>query len=344
MNVHITLVGGQPAPVYNGIVATQPDKVVFIYSEGTREAANRISDELKNIPSERRRLDPVDLNDIELKVLQCAEQFKGDTVTVNISGGTKPWAFYFAKVFGQMPNATLFYTDQNNMLWNLSNKTSNKIVFDMATHFRLHGNPLDKFTDYRTLDADDSRVLKQIDELMAFNGTSLFRLIAAMNDRPGQSEAVLKNGSSLVWNKAEKLFAVALKQGSETLSKTLKSKNVRPLLLKAGWFECRIARILSIWDKAKEVWWNCRFPYKDAATKNEIDVIVNASGKPLFVECKTQINDVTDIDKFASAVKNYGGLGSKALFVTYSKMNSHASEKCADNGILTFSMSDTHSV
>ena len=47
MKVHITLVGGQPAPVYNGIVATQPDKIVYVYSDESREIAERISDEVK---------------------------------------------------------------------------------------------------------------------------------------------------------------------------------------------------------------------------------------------------------------------------------------------------------
>ena len=123
MKVHITLVGGQPAPVYNGIVATEPDKVVYIYSDKTIEEAERISKEVQ-IPSEKCKLDPVDLNDIEKKVTHCAEQYKDDEISVNISSGTKPWAFYFAKIFGTMPNATLFYVDQNNMLWNLSEKGS----------------------------------------------------------------------------------------------------------------------------------------------------------------------------------------------------------------------------
>ena len=35
--IHITLVGGQPAPVYHGIVAIQPDKIVFIYSQESIE-------------------------------------------------------------------------------------------------------------------------------------------------------------------------------------------------------------------------------------------------------------------------------------------------------------------
>ena len=68
MKVHITLVGGQPAPVYNGIVATEPDKVVYIYSDKTIEEAERISKEVQ-IPSEKCKLDPVDLNDIEKRML-----------------------------------------------------------------------------------------------------------------------------------------------------------------------------------------------------------------------------------------------------------------------------------
>lgn len=51
MKVHITLVGGQPAPVYQGIVATQPEKVIFVYSDKSYETAYRISKEVI-IPSE----------------------------------------------------------------------------------------------------------------------------------------------------------------------------------------------------------------------------------------------------------------------------------------------------
>lgn len=63
---------------------------------------------------------------------------------------------------------------------------------------------------------------------------------------------------------------------------------------------------------------------------------MNTGSKLLFVECKTQIKNETDIDKFASAVKVYGGLGSKALFVTDARMTDKAIEKCADHGIMTF--------
>ena len=50
---------------------------------------------------------------------------------------------------------------------------------------------------------------------------------------------------------------------------------------------------------------------------------------------------MTDLDKFASAVKVYGGLGSKMLFVTESEMKDKAIEKCTDHGIMFFSLKST---
>ena len=46
-HVHITLVGGQPAPVYNGIVATMPDKIIFVHSPQSEEEMKRISTEVR---------------------------------------------------------------------------------------------------------------------------------------------------------------------------------------------------------------------------------------------------------------------------------------------------------
>ncbi len=341
MKVHITLVGGQPAPVYNGIVATQPDKIVYVYSDESREIAERISDEVK-IPSERRKFNPVDLNDIEKKVSQCAEQFEDDEVSVNISSGTKPWAFFFAKFFGTMPNATLFYVDQNNTLWNLSDKSARKVDFDMDAQFRLLGNPLEQYVMFEDYDEKDIETISKLNELFAFNSGQMFRLIGECKMKSHLTEHILNNGSSIKWIPSEKQFEVELVRGNDKRQAVLKSKHVRDILLKAGWFEYMVAELLRRWDKSGKIRMNCKFPYKNNADKNEIDVLVEAGSKLLFVECKTQIEDNTDIDKFASAVRNYGGMGSKALFVTFAKMTEKAKEKCADNGIMSFSLHDNH--
>ena len=103
--------------------------------------------------------------------------------------------------------------------------------------------------------------------------------------------------------------------------------------------------MISHWRHAKDVRLNCKFPPKDTKSvqfpKNEIDIIVNTGTKILFVECKTRIFNSTDIDKFRTAVKNYGGLGSKALFVTDNVMDDLQKEKCQESDIIRFSLQDS---
>lgn len=47
-----------------------------------------------------------------------------------------------------------------------------------------------------------------------------------------------------------------------------------------------------------------------------------------------------DIDKFKNAVKNYGGIGSKALFVTENQMDDLQKEKCRDSAVIPFSLAE----
>ena len=74
----------------------------------------------------------------------------------------------------------------------------------------------------------------------------------------------------------------------------------------------------------------------------KVDIIINTGNKILFVECKTQINNTTDIDKFRTVIKTYGGTASKGLFITDAKMNDMSRAKCDEHGILAYSLQDDH--
>ena len=351
--IHITLVGGQAAPVYNGITYTNPDKVVYIYSDGSREQMEQIQNEIK-IASEKRKFDPVNLNDIEKKVQLCKENFKDDEITINISSGTKPWAYFFTEIFGKEENAQIFYVDQNNVVWNLSKRSSESIQFDMHTHFRLYGNSIEnnykKFSDYTEA---DEKAIEQIEKIRNFNNQDFNKLLATL-DR--QSENKLKSSSSgkfelptgsyVEWEKTKEgqdgFVRICLYKKDKCTEVKFESPNAVDLAFNSGWFEYKIAILLSKWDKSKEICMNCKFPFKASFDKNEADIIINTGTKVLFVECKTQITNNTDIDKFRSVIKGYGGMGSKGLFVTDAKMSDIAKKKCEDHGILTFSLKDDH--
>lgn len=350
-HVHITLVGGQPAPVYNGIVATMPDKIIFVHSPQSEEEMKRISTEVR-IESEPLSVDPVDLSDIETKISACAKRLQDDEVSVNISGGTKPWAFYCAKIFSTLPQATLFYVDQNNVLWNLSDKSSTRIVFDMDAQLKLTGNRLEFFTSFPDYNDDDKKSFDSIVEARKYNCGSFNALTTTLSkDWEGKLKNQRKGRFSISemeyveWQKPDyvKLVLRTKKYGIRQFE--IKSPHAVNLAFKTGWFEYKIARMISHWRYAKDIRLNCIFPLKNTNDvdhpKNEIDIIVNVGTKILFVECKTHIQNSTDIDKFRTAVKNYGGMGSKALFVTDNNMTDIQKEKCKESGIINFSLQDS---
>ena len=97
-----------------------------------------------------------------------------------------------------------------------------------------------------------------------------------------------------------------------------------------------MAEILSRWTKTKELVSNLIIEYADGLAKNEIDMVVNTGSKLVFVECKTAVFDIKDIDKFHNVAKLCGGLGAKAILITFHKPNARILEKCADNHMLTF--------
>ncbi|MDR1895468.1 MAG: DUF6293 family protein [Prevotellaceae bacterium] len=336
--IHISLVGGQTAPVYHGIIDSLPDQVILIHSEQSEKEALRIKNEIP-IAAELCKLDPVDLQQIFSAVEKLAARFReSESITVNISSGPKPWSVAFYSVFSQMKNAVIEYIDQNNKVWSFTDRKNHSVNFDMDAQFRLYGNPLKNykcFSDYT--DADRS-VVEKIREMRNFNFKDFNDLTMQMAKKPNETSQTLPSGSHLTWFTKEKEFEFVLKKKGTIKKEVLKSPQVRQLLFNTGWFEYEIALILSQWEHAKEIRLNCMFPAKNKSAKNEIDIIVDTGAKLLFVECKTQIKNITDIDKFHSAVKNYGGLGSKALFITDAVMDETAKEKCQDSSILTFSL------
>lgn len=355
--VHITLVGGQPAPVYHGIVATKPDKVVFIYSDESREVVEILKQEIKVQVEELPPLDPTNPVEILRRAEALAKKYKEDEVTVNISSGLKSWSHLFGVTFDKQPNATVVYMDQNNILWNYRTMQSvDGFEFDMHTLFRLYGNSLEtnykKLSDYTD---EDNRAVERIEEIRRFNVKSFTALVALL-DR--EKENQLKRSPTgrfqldddrnfVEWSRKEndqpnEKVILSLFNGKKGRREwKIVSPNAISLVFNSGWFEYKVAKLLSMWDKAKEICLNCRFPFKPGIDKNETDIIVNTGTKLLFVECKTQIAKPNDIDKFRSVVKTYGGMGSKGLFVMDAKMSEVANKKCEENGVLSFSFSNS---
>jgi hypothetical protein len=77
--LHISLVGGQTAPVYQGIIHANPDKVILIHSGDTLEQAERIKAEIVN-EVELVQFSPVNLLEIYSKLKEIKSNINKDTI------------------------------------------------------------------------------------------------------------------------------------------------------------------------------------------------------------------------------------------------------------------------
>lgn len=344
--VHIALVGGQTMPVILGIKESFPDKVILVHSEKSASEAKHI----ENLCSEECNLQefpPVDYDAIKVSVNKLLHKLTDDEITINLSGGTKPWALSFALQTQGMKNVTLLYIDQNSICYNYTQQEKWACKgLNMEELMQYNGQLakshilLDDYTE------DDLDTLQAIKAIRQYNFNDFNRLTIPGKDGQkkikNQSKGTFhtSNGSYIEWDKKENYITLSLNGKYGFKENTFESPHIMQIIFNSGWFEYEVAQMVSKWKYAKEIWLNTIYPYNNKYPKNEIDIIVNTGYKLIMIECKTQIYDNTDIDKFNTAVKNYGGLGSKALFITDAKMKPEAIEKCSDNHILSFSMKD----
>lgn len=306
MKVHITLVGGQPAPVYHGIVATKPDKVVLVYSKDTTSVLNRITSVL-SIPVEAIPLHPTNPEEILSRAKVLAEKYRNDDISVNISSGLKSWSHFFGITFQPMENAHVVYMDQNNILWDYHSMTHrDDFKFDMNILFKLYGNPLEHYRLFTGYSPDDIESVKTIESLRKHNYETFNSLAAVLTkdqknklNQP-QGKFYSSDGSYVEWNKKMNCVRMVINNKKwGTKDELIQSPNAINLVFNSGWFEYKIAQMLNNWTYSHEIRLNCIFPFTQnnknqySKTKNEIDIIVNTGRKLLFVECKTNISTLS---------------------------------------------------
>ena len=350
-NVHIALVGGQTYPVYLGIAETSPDRVVLMHSGSSLAEAQRIASEFmgSGIPFLYEDCHPVNVKAVLEKARMMAKIMSDeDNYTINLTSGTKVWSILFHEAFAGKPHVRFIYVDQSCTLYDLSDgECRDCAAIDTDRVFRLNGTSALSYLDFKDLTEDDMRTLGAIKGLIHSNWSAFTALTVAKTPEKQQSfkqkqGMVEHKGSTLSWDRtADSATLSLLRRDGRVVNKTLTSPHALNLVFNAGWFEADAARHLSSWKHSNEVRMNVKFPYMEGNPKNEIDVIVNTGNRLLFVECKTQIHTLTDLDKFSKAVRNYGGTGCHALFVTFGSMTSEAAEKCHDNDIIPFSFKDT---
>ena len=348
--VHITLVGGQPAPVYLGIKDDgQANTVVLVCSPQSRVEAERIKAQFPKRTMIVKECPPVALQDIEALAVGLYNEFADYEIVVNLTSGTKLWSLTFFRVLYQSAHSHFIYIDQNNSITDILTKDSHVGTINTLKRFELYGTPLTSFRQLDEYDEDDLRALKEIEFLRRKNRFEFHQLTSKDNitDMEDNGMRNTEKGSTLEYSIDEKWAKIKMHIFNQGwIEKELYCKHLPELLFNYGWFELKTAIELRRNKRIGNIWLNCKFADSEGNPKNEIDIIAELENRLLFVECKTMIRDTTDIDKFSSALRNFSGTSSTGIFVTNDMPNDrsrsryeHAMEKCKDNGILTFNFS-----
>ena len=349
--IYIALVGGQPYPVYLGLMDYAPDRVLLVHSEKSKKEAERIMS-LCNIGDVQFcEILPVSLDDANRKIKKIKSKIQSsDQVVINISSGTKMWTYAFITAFMHAENVEFCYVDQNCQVYMLkADEVHNpELEIDIDTALALNRTQIESCTQLEYYEDEDFDAIEDLKIVRKWNYEA-FQKLTQMEDEKrrdfNQHETGSWNysGSTMKYDKTQCFVEFSMMKKDGKMNKmTVSSPHLFDILFNFAWFELEVADILSRWNKVKEVLLNVKFPYNDKNPKNEIDILINTGERLLFVECKTQIFDITDLDKFRTAVKNYGGMGCKALFVTQAPTKETAREKCEDSDILCFSLENYH--
>ena len=370
--VHIALVGGQTMPVYLAIENSQAEEVVLIHSSETYDKAKILSEDVSNewnIPVKLKKFEEVDFFTIKDGFEKLLNEYNGWRIEINITSGTKPWTIAMALLSVGYENTELIYISQNNKLYNYQTKSivdieplgiKDILTYNQTTNVKSY-TPVDDYTE------DDFAYIPDIKELRSNFNRKWFtknrlddifnRLTSSSKDNPINFNLVRGkyvdsySGSEIIWDKEfyseeykKKVQYVKLhcfdRNHKNEDEKEFISPHAFDLLTSSGWFEYEVANILKTnWHSCHDVWMNVVFNYpdKEKNPQNEIDVVAGTGHKVLFVECKTSVAEPTDIDKFASAVKNYGGMAAKAIFISLEHLKDNAKAKCKTNSITYFS-------
>lgn len=340
-HVHVELIGKEIQPVYTMLKQIIPDKVIYICSQQTVDNIKMLEAHTARLPLESKhvKLEPHNLKSINDYIDSLYEELNEDDVlSFNLVGGTKFWALAFYKRFADRPNTHFFLISQDDTLWNLSNDTYTPVSsIDLDTILSLQGQtvksyiPLSEYTD------EDFETLKKIESIRQSNFDSFNKLAAVLTNEKKNALESQPNGqfndkgNSVSWQRPNKVtFTI---NGTET---ELNSANAMSLAFNSGWFEYKVAKLIEGWSKSTNIRLNSIFISKSGDVKNEIDIIVETDQKPIFIECKTQIKNHTDLDKFSTVVKNFSGKGGKAVFISDAPMRDSAKAKCKESGIAYF--------
>lgn len=338
MKIQIATVGGQTAPVFSGINYYKPQFVYLLHTPESIIEAKNIHSQI-DIECNLIEIDPIDIFKIEKVINNILNKHRQDDVINNITAGTKAMALTIYNASLKFDNVEICYIDQNNKIIEFKSRNNSENFNSEQNILGLlkdNNSVPTKYYKLENFEEEDYVAAKTLRKMFETDPGEFIQLINLASNETHKVEWKTKKGSVLKRNKSEKSFEIFF---SNKKKEKLISSKINNLVISNGWFELEVASILKKWKNTNEMLLNTVFKYEEINTdKNEIDIIVRYKNKLIFIECKLQVYDIKDIDKFSNAAKHYGGLGAKKVLITDQVINQRVAEKCKDNNIQYFDL------
>ena len=336
-HIQIMLVSEQAAP--NLLAALdprmKPKEAVLLVSQKMMSRADALRSVLQEAGIKTSRIalpDEHNLATLENTLMDVASQREGQSIALNLTGGTKLMALA-AQTVAQLAQWPVFYVDvdTDQIIWLDKTHPAQALTQQLRINHYLRGYG---FTLTQGIDRPQPNAAYQsLLQDLVLNVGSLEEPIGQLNWLGQQAESegrltVKLSHRQLDSRSLEALLrkfdeAQVLKLEGDTLR--FSSEGSR-LFAKGGWLEhhvyqtvCQVTGDLAIRDKAANL------VVQDAGQqKNEIDVAFMARNRMFAIECKTARMDSPDsqkandtLYKLAENCRRIGGLGTRGMLATY---------------------------
>ena len=335
--IHVCLVSDQAAanllPALDP--ALKPREVVLMVSGKMRARADALESVLREAGVGVSRVDLADEHDyarLETALLEVASERDGQSIALNVTGGTKLMALA-AQAVAVAANWAVFYVDvdTDEVIWLVPDRHRQPLQQQLRLRHYLggYGFSLDEGIERPRREQRHDDLLRTLITQVG----SLEQPLAQLNWLAQQAEDRRSLHATLTEQQADSRALDALLQEFEDAgalakegAKLIFASEAERDFVKGGWLERHVfqtvddlSRELGLRDKAANL-----VVLDSGDVKNELDVAFLARNRLFVIECKTARMDRPEapkandtLFKLAERCRRVGGLGTRGMLVSY---------------------------
>jgi hypothetical protein len=335
MKILFNLVSAQTAPNYIAVKEINPDKIIYLNTNATKNHSNWLKSAI-NIDSEIYTIDAYDYVNIYETVKSLVLKYKSDgenELILNFTGGTKIMSFASLNVFNEFKLDSIYIDSENNKIlyFSVKDKFYQKEIgckISIKDYFKIYGQDI-KINPVISID-NNINAKNELKVFLVNNLPKYINLIAAYsreynkNNNYFHKDQFFKNKeSSVQWNKSDKKLTVKFQlSGQAKIFEFFGDGKEYSKYLTGGWFEDVCFEEMKNSKVFDETLMNVEIPdLKKENIKNELDIVAIKNDTLYIFECKSGDIKQDFIYKLKSIKENYGGTYAKIIFLSYFPVN-----------------------